>query len=86
MINVDGWCAIGMGEQGNGEMSVQSKGEMGKNFCQNFLLPILEYIDKRSCNDGSRELILIFHNPNRKCQPSPLVVAHTLEYLVGVPS
>ncbi len=46
----------------------------------------LEKIDRRSCNDGSRELIPVFHNPHRKCQPSPSVVARILEYLVGVPS
>ncbi len=45
-------------------------GEMGKDFCPDFLQPFLENIDKRSCNDGSRELILVFHNPHRKCRPS----------------
>ncbi len=48
-----------------------------------FLQPLLESID-RSCNDGSRELIPVFHNPHRKCRPSPSVVARTLEYLEGV--
>ncbi len=27
-------------------------GEMGKDFCPNFLQPFLENIDRRSCNDG----------------------------------
>ncbi len=45
-------------------VSVQSKGgEMGKDFCPNFLQPFLENIDRRSCNNGSRELIPVFHDP-----------------------
>ncbi len=59
---------------------------MGKDFCPNFLQPFLENIDRRSCNDGSLELIPVFHNPHRKCRFSPWAVARTLEYLVGVPS
>ncbi len=50
-------------------------GEMGKGFCPNFLQPFLENIDRRSCTDGSRELIPVFHNPHRKCPPSPSAVA-----------
>ncbi len=61
-------------------------GEMGKDFCPNFFQPFLESIDRKSCNDGGRELIPIFHNPHRKCRPSPSAVARTLEYLEGVPS
>ncbi len=61
-------------------------GEMGKDFCINFLQPFLESIDRRSCNDGSRKPIPVFHNPHRKGRPSPAAVARTLEYLVGVPS
>ncbi len=60
MINVYGWCAgakVGGREMGVG-VSVQSMGEMGKDFCPNFLQPFLENIDRRSCNDGSRELNL----------------------------
>ncbi len=80
MITVNEWCAGGMevGELGNGEM--------GKDFCPNFFRPFLENIDRRSRNDGSRELIPVFHNALRKCRPSFSVVARTLEYLVGVPS
>ncbi len=37
-------------------------------------------------NDGSRELIPIFHNPHRKGWPSSLTVARTQKYPVGVPS
>ncbi len=88
MIPVNGWCAGGKvgGHTEKGGMSVQSMGEMGKDFCPNFLQPFLENIDRRSCNDGSRELIPKFHNPHRKCRPSPSAVARTLEYLEGVPS
>ncbi len=67
-------------------VSVQSVGEMGKDLCPNFLQPLLKNIDRRSCNDGSRELIPVFHSPHRKCQLSPSAVARTLEYLEGVPS
>ncbi len=69
---------------GVGECSV--KREMGKDFCPNFFQPFLESFDRRSCNDGGRELIPIFHNPHRKCRPSSSAVAPTLEYLEGVPS
>ncbi len=64
-------------------VSVQSMGEMGKDFCSNFVQPFLENIDRRSCNDGSRELIPVLHNPHRKYRPSPLAVALTLAYLEG---
>ncbi len=77
------------GEGGRGKgggVIVQSMGEMGIDFCPNFLQPFLENIDRRSCNDGSRELIPVFHNPHRKCLPSSSAVARTLEYLEGVPS
>ncbi len=30
-----------------GEMSVQSMGKMGKDFCPNFLQPLLENVDER---------------------------------------
>ncbi len=76
MITVNGWCAGGKvgGGLEKGGMSFQSMGEMGKDF------------DRRSCNDGSWQLIPIFHNPHRKCRPSPSEAARTLEYLEGVPS
>ncbi len=67
-------------------MSVQSMGKMGKDFCPNFLQPFLEKIDRRSCNDGSRELIPILHNPHRKCRPSPSAASRALEYLEEVSS
>ncbi len=39
---------------------------MGKDFCPNFLQPFLENIDRRGCNDESRQLIPAFYNPHRK--------------------
>ncbi len=80
------WKGGEVGERGGGVVSVQSMGEIGKDFCSNFLQPSLENIDRKSCNDGSRELMPIFHNTDRKCRPSPSAVARTLEYLEGVPS
>ncbi len=77
IITVNGWYA---GRKGVG-LRVQSMGEMGKVLCPKFLRPLFENIDRRSCNDGSRELIPIFHNPHRKCRPSPSAVARILEYL-----
>ncbi len=74
----------GVEERGVG-VSVQSIGEVGNYFCLNLLQPFLENIDRRNCNDGSRELILVFYNPHRKCRTSPSAVARTSEYLVGVP-
>ncbi len=82
MITVNEWRAGGNG----GGVNVQSMGEMGKDFCTNFLQRFLENIDRRSCNYGNRELIPVFHNPHRKCRPSPSVVARTLEYHERVPS
>ncbi len=72
MITVNGMYAGGTGGVGErrGGVSVQSMREMGKDFCPNFLKPFLEKIDRRSCKDGSRELIPVFHNPHRKCRPS----------------
>ncbi len=46
------------------EISVNE--EVGKDFCRNFLQPCLENFGGKSCNDGSRELIPIFHNPHQK--------------------
>ncbi len=65
-------------------MIVQSMEEMGKEIGPNFLQPFLEKIDRRSCDDVSRELIPVHHNPHRKGQPSPSAVDCTLEYPVGV--
>ncbi len=50
------WYESGGAEElGSGEMSVQSKGilygEMGKDFCPNFIEHLLENIDRRSRND-----------------------------------
>ncbi len=64
----------GQGHEGRARgVSVQSLGEMGKDFCPNVHQPSLENVDRRSCNDGSREL-------------SPSAVARTLGYFEAVPS
>ncbi len=47
-------------------MRFQSKGKMGKDFCPTFLHALFEKIDKRSFNDGGRELMQIFDNPHGK--------------------
>ncbi len=67
-------------------MNVQSMEKMGKDFSPNFLRPRFEKFDGRSCDDGSREFVPIFHNSHRKGQPFQSTMARTLEYLVGVPS
>ncbi len=59
---------------------------MGKDFCPNILRPLLENFDRSNCNDGSRELGPIVHNPHRKKLPSPPAVARTFVLLVEVPS
>ncbi len=56
---------------------------MEKNLSPYVLQLLFENVEKRSCIDGCPGLIPIFHNPH---WPSPPAVAHTLEYLVGVPS
>ncbi len=43
--------------------------------------PFFENIDRRNCNDGSRELIPVFHNPHRKRRPSPSAVAMTHRFM-----
>ncbi len=52
MGTVDGWHAGGLGNWG--DLSSVN----GKDACQN-VLQHLEKFERRSCNDGSRELILI---------------------------
>ncbi len=54
-------------------MSVQSMGEVGKDFCPNFLQSFLENIDRRSCDDGGWQLIPIFknHNQHQLWDPRP---------------
>ncbi len=65
------------------EMRVQLR---GKSPVQTFLQSLFEIFDRTNCDDGSRELIPIFHNPHRKGRSSASAVALTLEYLEGVPS
>ncbi len=59
------------------------KEEDGEGFLSKLSPTLLENIDRRSCNGGSRELIPVFHNPHRKCRPS--ASARNFEYLVWVP-
>ncbi len=64
MVPLNRWHAsYGGGGLWVGEMNVQS---MGKDFCPNLLRPLPKTIDRRKRNDGSRELISVFHNPHRK--------------------
>ncbi len=62
----------------------KSMGKMGKDFSPSFSQPPLEHFNRRSCNDGSRELIRIFHNPQQKGKPSPSAVVRILECLAMV--
>ncbi len=80
MKTVNGWYAGGKGgDSGNGGwVSVQSMREMWEDFCSNFLEPFLENIDRRSCNDGSRELFPMLPNPYRKGRSTLFAVARTL--------
>ncbi len=53
---------VGRGGEGKGKgvwVSVQSMGEMGKDFCPNFLQLFHEYINRRSCNGKIEELDVI---------------------------
>ncbi len=52
-----------------GEMSVRSMEEMRKDFCPRLIQSFLENIDRKSSNDGNRELISVFHKPHRKGRP-----------------
>ncbi len=61
-----------VGKRGGGEHSVNGGGG--------------ERLLSKLSPGGNRELIPVFHNPHRKCRPSPSAVARTLEYLEGVPS
>ncbi len=85
MIIVNGWFEGGMAgvRKWNDECSVIGEGE--KNVWPDFLKRLLHNFSRRSCNDGNRELIPVFHNSHRKYRPSPSAVACILECLVGVP-
>ncbi len=76
----------GEGSREIGEMNVQSMREMYKDFCPNVLQTFLENIDRRTCSNGSLDLIPVFQNTHRNGRPSPSAMAGILEYLVGVPS
>ncbi len=91
MMTVNGWYE-GRGGGGVskriGEMSdpliMVLHGEIWKDFRPNVVQPLLENIDRRSCNDGNCKLIPVFFDSNRKGRtPSP-ATALTLKNLVGV--
>ncbi len=52
----EGGCVIG----GN---ACSANGEDGEDFYSTFTQPFLKNIGRRSRNDGSREFIPLFHNP-----------------------
>ncbi len=62
----DGKVGRGGGEN---EAGVQSMGEMGKDFCPNFLQPFVENIDRMICNDRSREIIRLFQTLTENVAP-----------------
>ncbi len=66
---------VQVGRGGGGWMGVQSMGKMGKDVCPNVLQLFLENIDRRSCNDESRELIQHF-----------TTLTKNADHLGGVPS
>ncbi len=59
---VNEWCAVREGGFWIVEMSVQSMGEMVKDFCPNLLQPFPGNIDGRGCTDGSHELMPVSYN------------------------
>ncbi len=75
-----------------GEVRGQSMGEMGKTSVQTYSSRFLKTLTEGAvtteagCLFQNFQLIPIFHNPHRKCRPSPSEAARTLEYLEGVPS
>ncbi len=50
------------GRVGEWEYERPVNGGDGERLLSNFLQPLLEKFTIRSCNDGSRELIPVFHN------------------------
>ncbi len=63
MITVNGWCASGMGEgvgvgRWGDECSVN--GGDGESLRPKRFPTFFEKIDRRTCKDGSRELIPVF--------------------------
>ncbi len=57
----------GRARKGIEEMSVRSivvlHGEVGKDFCPNFLEPFLENTNRMSRNGGGQKLIPVLHEP-----------------------
>ncbi len=56
-------CGVQVGwvEGGFANMEINGGDEIS---AQTFFDPFFENIDRRSCNDGNRELIPVFDNPN----------------------
>ncbi len=65
MGSVNGWRAV----KGGLRIGVMRIPSMGKNVCLNFLQSLLENVDRRRCNYGSRVLIPIFHSPHKEADP-----------------
>ncbi len=82
---VNGRCAGWMrGRVGDWGDECSANGEDGERLLSKLYQHLLENIDRKSCNNGSRKLIPVFNNPHRKSRPSSSAVARTLEYLVGL--
>ncbi len=64
------------------EMKVE--GRIEKDLFPHLTQPSLERISRWNCNDGSREFIPTFYNPQRR--PSDPAMALVIEFLVGMPS
>ncbi len=61
MITVHGWCAGERGgSRGKGVVSVQSMGEVGKDFCPNFLQPFLEKLTEGAVTMEAASLFQYF--------------------------
>ncbi len=54
MGTINGWLAVGRGGYKNEVMRVKSMVKMGNDFCPYFLQPLLDNVDRKSCNDGNR--------------------------------
>ncbi len=70
MITVNGWRAGGKGGgRGKGGMSVQSMGEMGKDFCPNFLQPFLETLTEGAVTTKAGNLLKYFTTLTENADP-----------------
>ncbi len=60
--------------------------KMGKDFCPNFLQPLLEHLEEGAVTTEAGSLFQYFTTLTEKADPFLSAVVRTLEYLVGVPS